>query len=132
MAQTLVGLTEQFICQRIVNEGLVCVAFRNVRPLSFCRLRRQIPKTRVASRLDNVAFAAPPDPKSGKLCPIVTQFRIHSEYFDSNPQRDLRTMRIPRAGHAEESCLSPNKGSPQSLDSPDATKSCVFNNIPVL
>ncbi len=76
---------EQFFCQPMVNEGLVCVAFRDLRPWSFCRLGRQIPKTRVA-RLDDVAFATPPSPRSGKLCPIVTQFRVHSGYFDSDPQ----------------------------------------------
>jgi hypothetical protein len=69
----------------MVSEGLVCVAFRNLRPWPFCRLRGQIPKTPVA-RLDDVAFAAPPDPKGGKLCPTMTQFRAHSAYFDSDPQ----------------------------------------------
>jgi hypothetical protein len=76
---------EQFFCQPRVNQGLVCVAFRDLRPWSFCRLRRQIPETCVA-RLDDVAFATPPSPRSGKLCPIVTQFRVHSRYFDSDPQ----------------------------------------------
>jgi len=92
----------------MVNEGLVCVAFRNLRPWSSCRLRRQIPKTRLA-RLDDVAFATPPSPKSGKLCPIVTQFTVHSGYPDSDSQRDVGTARIPRAGHTEQSCLSRSK-----------------------
>jgi hypothetical protein len=95
------------------QRGISCVAFRNLRPWSFCRLRRQIPKVRVA-RIDDAAFATPPSPKSGKLCPIVTQFRVHPEYFHSDPLPDVRTTPIPRAGHAEESCLSRNQGSPQS------------------
>ncbi len=101
----------------MVSERLVCVAFRNLRPWPFWRLRRQIPKTGVA-RLDDVAFATPPSPKSGKLCPIATQFRAHSRYFDMDPQPDLGTTRIPRAGHAEESCLSRNRSSRQSLGLP--------------
>jgi hypothetical protein len=99
------------------QRGISCVAFRNLRPRSFCRPRRQIPKTRVA-RLDDVSFATPPSPKSGKLCPIVTQFRAHSGYFDLDPQRDAETIRIPRVGHAEESFLSRDKGSRQSLGLP--------------
>ena len=104
-------------------------------------------KTRVA-KLDDVAFATPPSPKSGKLCPIVTQFRDRSGYFDSDPQPEVGTTRIPRAGHAQESCLWRNKASPQSPAFPYAPPTnylrfqqhsrlrgvspCVFIDIPAL
>ena len=101
----------------MVNEGLVCVAFRNLRPLPFSGPGGQIPKT-PAARLDDVAFSTLPSQGSAKLCPIVTQFRVHSGHFDSDPERNMGTICIRRASPAENSCLSHQRGPPQSLALP--------------
>jgi hypothetical protein len=133
VAQTPECASLQFFCQPIVNERLVCVAFCNLRSSSFCGLTIQIAETRTP-RPDNVPFAAPPSPESGPLCPVLTQFRVHFGYLDSDPHRDMEQCASPTPAMLRGPAFRATKDlrSPQPFPTRHLLTTCVFNNIPAL